>query len=286
MRRQFTATVVGVSPATTSDFNGGAHTVTVALDGQGPCAPISKSVELPLFSAEEARALGALYRIHHAVRVTFETPGVPDVSEEKADNRRRPQEDDRTEPARPCPTTGFNGEEDEKGGDDPTWDLSAKRGETRTEALAKVAADAWAKAPNDYDAAWLAVARAVVRAIGRMVPGPSAAAPAPLGAASSAPDGYRESLVCPCPATSEYDPPCPRHGIVGIGVTPRDELAPAPAPPMVDGRPSCCDRASGASGGIWALFRPSDAQGWCIDCRSSVTVHFCPFCGATLPEVA
>jgi hypothetical protein len=26
---------------------------------------------------------------------------------------------------------------------------------------------------------------------------------------------------CTCPATSEYDPPCPRHGIVGIGVTPR-----------------------------------------------------------------
>lgn len=27
---------------------------------------------------------------------------------------------------------------------------------------------------------------------------------------------------CTCPATSEYDPPCPRHGVVGIGVTPRD----------------------------------------------------------------
>lgn len=26
---------------------------------------------------------------------------------------------------------------------------------------------------------------------------------------------------CTCPATSEYDDPCPRHGIVGIGVTPR-----------------------------------------------------------------
>ena len=27
--------------------------------------------------------------------------------------------------------------------------------------------------------------------------------------------------ACFCPATSEYDPPCPRHGVVGIGVTPR-----------------------------------------------------------------
>jgi len=27
--------------------------------------------------------------------------------------------------------------------------------------------------------------------------------------------------LCLCPATSEYDPPCPRHGILGIGVTGR-----------------------------------------------------------------
>jgi len=26
---------------------------------------------------------------------------------------------------------------------------------------------------------------------------------------------------CTCPATSEYDDHCPRHGVVGIGVTPR-----------------------------------------------------------------
>lgn len=26
---------------------------------------------------------------------------------------------------------------------------------------------------------------------------------------------------CLCPATSEYDPPCPRHGVLGIGVTGR-----------------------------------------------------------------
>lgn len=24
--------------------------------------------------------------------------------------------------------------------------------------------------------------------------------------------------LCLCPATSEYDPPCPKHGVVGIGV--------------------------------------------------------------------
>ncbi len=29
------------------------------------------------------------------------------------------------------------------------------------------------------------------------------------------------SSICMCPATSECDDPCPRHGIVGIGVTPR-----------------------------------------------------------------
>jgi hypothetical protein len=27
--------------------------------------------------------------------------------------------------------------------------------------------------------------------------------------------------LCLCPATSEYDPPCPRHGVLGIGVTGR-----------------------------------------------------------------
>lgn len=25
--------------------------------------------------------------------------------------------------------------------------------------------------------------------------------------------------LCLCPATSEYDPPCPAHGVLGIGVT-------------------------------------------------------------------
>lgn len=29
----------------------------------------------------------------------------------------------------------------------------------------------------------------------------------------------RHSQICLCPASSEYDPPCPRHGVLGIGVT-------------------------------------------------------------------
>lgn len=30
------------------------------------------------------------------------------------------------------------------------------------------------------------------------------------------------SLNCTCPATSEYEDPCPRHGVVGVGVTPNE----------------------------------------------------------------
>ena len=29
------------------------------------------------------------------------------------------------------------------------------------------------------------------------------------------------AMSCICPASSEYDPPCPVHGILGIGVTGR-----------------------------------------------------------------
>ena len=32
--------------------------------------------------------------------------------------------------------------------------------------------------------------------------------------------------ICLCPPTSEYDPPCPEHGVVGIGVTPPRDGAP------------------------------------------------------------
>lgn len=31
-------------------------------------------------------------------------------------------------------------------------------------------------------------------------------------------DDEARGPYCLCPATSEYDPPCPRHGVLGIGV--------------------------------------------------------------------
>lgn len=34
-------------------------------------------------------------------------------------------------------------------------------------------------------------------------------------------DDSRSGPLCLCPATSEYDPPCPAHGVLGIGVTGR-----------------------------------------------------------------
>ena len=206
MKRQFTATVVGVSPATTSDFNGGAHTVTMALDGQGSCAPMPTNIELPLFNAEEARALGSLYRIHHAVLVTFETSGAPDVPEEKAGDERS-CEGDRGDLAHSYSANGF----------------------------------------------------------------------IQVGVLNGS-----ESDLCLCPATSEYDPPCPRHGVVGIGVTPRDASASAPAPPMVGNRPSCCAAVRGADEVVW-IRHGKWAAG---DSMVHRGIFFCPFCGAKLPEVA
>lgn len=35
----------------------------------------------------------------------------------------------------------------------------------------------------------------------------------------AAADAVKVEPLCLCPATSEYDPPCPRHGVLGIGVT-------------------------------------------------------------------
>ena len=32
--------------------------------------------------------------------------------------------------------------------------------------------------------------------------------------------------ICLCPPASEYDPPCPEHGVVGIGVTPPRDCVP------------------------------------------------------------
>lgn len=34
--------------------------------------------------------------------------------------------------------------------------------------------------------------------------------------------GAMSQSICTCPPTSEHDDPCPRYGVVGIGVTPRD----------------------------------------------------------------
>lgn len=34
--------------------------------------------------------------------------------------------------------------------------------------------------------------------------------------------GSRVDSVCTCPASSEYDDPCPHHGVLGIGVTGRN----------------------------------------------------------------
>lgn len=51
----------------------------------------------------------------------------------------------------------------------------------------------------------------------------SVAAPAPEGASMpgepAAGPSCGAGLLCLCPATSEYDPPCPRHGVVVIGRT-------------------------------------------------------------------
>jgi hypothetical protein len=35
---------------------------------------------------------------------------------------------------------------------------------------------------------------------------------------ASAKRDSNHGAICLCPATSEYDPPCPRHGNLGIGV--------------------------------------------------------------------
>ena len=243
MRRQFAATVVGISPAADSGFSGGAHTVTLALDGQGPCAPMPKNVEFPIFSAEEARALGSLYRAHHAVLVTFETSGALGVVQGQASDA-EPREGDRREPTNPCPATGliqvgvFNGSES----DPPRlpWDI--------------IGVDAMPAAPSPVAA---------------------------QGQVDGVREAYCEGPICLCPATSEYDPPCPRHGVVGIGVTPRDALAPAPAPPMVGNRPSCCAAVRGADEVVW-IRHGKWAAG---DSMVHRGIFFCPFCGAKLPEI-
>ncbi len=92
-----------------------------------------------------------------------------------------------------------------------------------------------------------------------------------------APMAARDERPCLCPATSEYDPPCPTHGVLGIGVTGQ---ATAPAPPLVNGRPSCCREWDKRDDVLWIRGQ------WII---GTIGVHapvrFCPFCGAKLPEV-
>jgi hypothetical protein len=87
----------------------------------------------------------------------------------------------------------------------------------------------------------------------------------------------RDERLCSCPATSEYDPPCPTHGVLGIGVTGR---ATAPAPPLVNGRPSCCREWDKRDDVLWIRGQ------WIIGTTGvHAPVRFCPFCGAKLPEV-
>lgn len=40
-------------------------------------------------------------------------------------------------------------------------------------------------------------------------------------AASARETGHEPDALCLCPAASEYDAPCPRHGVLGISVTGR-----------------------------------------------------------------
>lgn len=91
------------------------------------------------------------------------------------------------------------------------------------------------------------------------------------------------SALASIPKVVHDDPPCPAHGVLGIGVTGR---ATATAPPIVDGRPSCCEKAAShrievpliSEDGFWTV-APSNSA------NTFEVVVFCPFCGARLPEV-
>lgn len=73
MKRTFDATVVSVTPTDTSGFMSGAHSVTFDVLAQSPLGGVTRRVELPLFSVEEAREFGTLYQKHAEMRITFQT---------------------------------------------------------------------------------------------------------------------------------------------------------------------------------------------------------------------
>ena len=91
-----------------------------------------------------------------------------------------------------------------------------------------------------------------------------------------------DDRMCVCPATSEYDPPCPKHGVVGIGIT---GYATAPAPPVVSGHPSCCRSGSAKLFPRWIGTGWMKTEGGWFTYSGETRCEFCPFCGAKMPEV-
>lgn len=79
MRAEFKATVKSMGPTALDGFVGSAHVVTLSVYGPAPIGGEYVSVDLPLFTVEHVRALGPLYGVQDAVRVTVE------AGESKAD---------------------------------------------------------------------------------------------------------------------------------------------------------------------------------------------------------
>jgi len=72
MKKTFSATVVGIAQTDTSGFAAGAHSVSFDILAQSPLGQSPRCVELPLFSVDDARELGALYRNNGAVKITIQ----------------------------------------------------------------------------------------------------------------------------------------------------------------------------------------------------------------------